>query len=177
MPTRLFLWMLFLTLATAAIPVHADSAPYLLQSGDRIRMTVFGEDEMNGELEIAPDGTVAVPLLGTHPAAGKSLAALEREITAALNEDYLVEPRVSLQMTSLPPIFVLGQVRSPGSYAYRAGLDARKAVALAGGFTSRAQTAQVTVRRSQNGEAVTLEITPDDTVLPGDTLEVERRWF
>jgi polysaccharide export outer membrane protein len=98
---------------------------------------------------------------------------VQSEIKARLDKDYLVDPKVSLLMVAYRPITMLGQVKSPGRYPYSAGMTIRQAVALAGGYDKRASTGSAVVFR--DGQEVELEA--DALVRPGDTIEVQRRFF
>ena len=102
---------------------------------------------------------------------------MRADITTALDRDYIVNPKVSIEVLNYRPFYILGQVASPGSYPYVTGMDVRQAVAIAGGFTPRARTSTVTVIRQSAQGAVKIEATPDVPVLPGDTIEIQRRLF
>lgn len=73
--------------------------------------------------------------------------------------------------------YILGQVNKPGSYTYIKEMTLRMAVAIAGGFTRRANEDQIIVIRNQDGQQVTLELEQSSNVLPGDSIEVDRRLF
>ena len=122
-------------------------------------------------------GQITFPLLGLVRAEGMTIEQLRVEIQEALNRDYLVDPRVSVEVLNYRPIYVLGQVNSPGSYAYSVGMTVRQAVALAGGYTRRADNDDMKLIRMENGVQQELEVQEEDTILPGDTLEVLRRFF
>ena len=156
---------------------EASLAVYPLGPGDRLKITVFGQAELSGEFDIDVNGSIAYPLLGDVPASDRSLRQLGREVAAALDRDFVVDPRVIVEVVRFRPFFILGQVNRPGSYPYVVGLNVRQAVAIAGGFTRRArETGIVLVRRTVDGE--TLRRVPQGApILPGDTLEVRRRLF
>jgi polysaccharide export outer membrane protein len=122
-------------------------------------------------------GNITMPLLGQVQAASRTLTELRADITTALDRDYIVNPKVSIEVLNYRPFYILGQVASPGSYPYVTGMDVRQAVAIAGGFTPRARTSTVTVIRQSAQGAVKIEATPDVPVLPGDTIEIQRRLF
>jgi protein involved in polysaccharide export with SLBB domain len=155
----------------------ATDAQYRLNAGDRLNLVVFGQEDVSGEFQIDGAGNITMPLLGQVAAAGRTVTQLQSEITAALDRDYIVNPRVSIEVLNYRPFYILGQVNQPGSYSYVAGMDVRQAVAIAGGFTRRARTSSVTIIRQTEGGTIELEAKPDLPILPGDTIEVERRLF
>ena len=158
-------------------PGGATDAQYRLNVGDKLNIVVFGHEDVSGEFQIDGGGNITMPLLGQVAAANRIVTQLQAEITAALDKDYIVNPRVSIEVLNYRPFYILGQVNAPGSYPYVSGMDVRQAVAIAGGFTRRARTSTVTVIRESAEGTVEIEATPDVPVLPGDTIEVERRLF
>ncbi len=150
---------------------------YRLGSGDQIRIIVFGSEDLSGEFEVGPQGDIAYPLIGQIHAAGKTLHEVEQEITNRLKPDYLKDPRVNVEVLNYRPFFVLGEVRKPGSFPYQSGMTVQKAVALAGGFTYRAVEDEVLITRATDPSRQKLRAPMTATVLPGDTIEVEERFF
>jgi len=161
----------------AAEPGTATDAQYRLSVGDKLHLLVFGQDDVSGEFQIDGAGNITMPLLGQVHAASRTVSELQADITTALDRDYIVNPKVSIEVLNYRPFYILGQVASPGSYPYVTGMDVRQAVAIAGGFTPRARTSSVTVIRQSAQGAVKIEATPDVPVFPGDTIEVQRRLF
>jgi protein involved in polysaccharide export with SLBB domain len=155
----------------------ATDAQYRLNAGDRLNLVVFGQEDVSGEFQIDGAGNITMPLLGQVAAAGRTVTQLQNEITAALDRDYIVNPRVSIEVLNYRPFYILGQVNAPGSYPYSAGMDVRQAIAIAGGFTRRARTSTVKVIRQTAEGTVEIDAKPDAPVLPGDTIEVDRRLF
>jgi polysaccharide export outer membrane protein len=162
--------------AAVAASAAADTQ-YRISPGDKLNIIVFGQEDVSGEFQVDGTGNITMPLLGQMAAAGRSVTQLQSEITAALDKDYIVNPRVSIEVLNYRPFYILGQVNSPGSYPYVSGLDVRQAIAIAGGFTRRARTSLVTVIRETANGSVEIEAKPDAPVLPGDTIEVDRRLF
>ena len=154
-----------------------DLEEYRLGSGDRLNIIVFGHPEVSGEFEVGGSGQVTLPLLGQVEAVGLTVTELTDRIAAALDQDYLVDPRVTIEVLNYRPFYILGEINSPGSYAYISGLSVRQAVAIAGGFTRRARESPVVViRDTENGREI-VEVNLDEPVLPGDTIEIKRRLF
>jgi protein involved in polysaccharide export with SLBB domain len=150
---------------------------YRLAIGDRVSIKVFGQADLSGEYEVDANGQISFPLLGLVHAVGQSIDELRGVIADDLNRDFVVDPRVSVEVLNLRPFFILGQVNAPGSYPFVAGLTVRQAVAVAGGFTRRAKQAEVIVVRDNGDGPQRFRATLNARVLPDDTIEVERRLF
>lgn len=151
---------------------------YRFGPGDRLKVIVFGQEEISGEYEINETGILSIRLIGKIEANLRTIAELEQIITEAMAKDYLVDPRVTIEVTKYRPFFILGEVKSPGSYGFANGLVARMAVAMAGGYTRRARdTSIIIIRPDSTGREVHYRVGLDEPVLPGDTLNVERRLF
>jgi len=153
------------------------AATYRLSPGDILRIQVFDHPDVSGQYEIDASGSITFPLLGRVSAKGQSVTELKTELATALDRDYLVNPRVSVEVLNFRPFFILGQVNKPGSYPFRNGLDIRQAVALAGGYTRRARSSSMTIQRIVENQRLEVEATEDTPVLPGDTIEISRRLF
>jgi protein involved in polysaccharide export with SLBB domain len=161
----------------AAAAGEATDTQYRISPGDKLNIVVFGQEDVSGEFQVDGAGNITMPLLGQVVAAGRSVTQLQSEITLALDRDYIVNPRVSIEVLNYRPFYILGQVNAPGSYPFVSGMDVRQAIAIAGGFTRRARTSSVTVIRESAEGTVEIDAKPDAPILPGDTIEVERRLF
>jgi polysaccharide export outer membrane protein len=161
----------------AAGTAAAPSAAYVLGVGDRIKLTVYGEEDLSGEYEIGSAGVVALPLIGDIPAANKDVRSFEQAVRAKLNEGYLRDPRVSVQVVNYRPFFILGEVSKPGSYPYVNGMNVLNAVALAGGYTYRADRSGVTVVHANDASKKEYAAPEESAVAPGDILRVPERFF
>ncbi len=150
---------------------------YTLGAGDKIRMSVFNEQQLNGEFTVSADGEISLPLIGNVPVGGKPIDAVSREVQAKLADGYLLDPRVTMEVVTYRPFFILGEVRSPGQYPYLSGLTAMNAIATAQGFTPRARKRTVLIRRFGDQYEQEYVLTPDLRVLPGDTLRLTERFF
>ncbi len=156
---------------------NISNSGYKLGAGDKIKLTVFGEDDLSGQFDIDGSGYVSLPFIGSVKAAGLDSRALEKKVVDALKGDYLVNPRVSVDVLNFRPFFILGEVNKPGSYPYVNGLTVLNAVALAGGYTQRAKTNEVIITREKNGEKVEEKGQDDTPVYAGDTVRVLERFF
>ncbi|WP_420839905.1 polysaccharide biosynthesis/export family protein [Allorhizobium sonneratiae] len=155
----------------------ATIQPYRLDSGDRLRITVFDQPGLTNSYTVDQAGYIAFPLIGQVAARGETLTQLEKAIAIKLRKGYLRDPDVSIEVDRYRSIFVMGEVGQPGQYSYVPGMTVLNAVAVAGGFTSRANERQVVVTRKVNGSIVTGSVPVTDPVLAGDTLYVRERLF
>ncbi|ALN73820.1 MULTISPECIES: polysaccharide biosynthesis/export family protein [unclassified Aureimonas] len=166
---------------TAAPPAPAFHAmlnqPYKLDAGDRLRVTVFEQDNLSGTYAVDKSGYLSLPLVGAVPARGKTTQEIEAAVTAALRNGYLRSPDVSVQVEQYRPFFIMGEVSSGGQYSYVPGMTAQNAIAIAGGFSSRADQRTVDITRQVNGQVITGRVLISDPVLPGDTISVRERLF
>jgi len=157
--------------------VAASTASPRLQAGEKIRVTVFGEDKLTGDYDIDPNGLVSLPLAGTVKAAGLTQSQLEAELATRFRSEYLKNPKVTVAIASYRPFYILGEVERPGEYPYKSGLNVLSASAMAGGPTYRASKTTVLIQRA--GETSMREYPMATTVpiLPGDLIRIPERYF
>lgn len=162
--------------ATSA-PSTITEPSYELGSGDKIRVTVYGEPSLSGEFYVTGSGLVSLPLVGEVRAAGLSISQFQNAVQTALSDGYLKEPRVNAEVLGFRPFYILGEVSKPGTYPYTSGLTVQNAVATAGGFTYRADKGRVFIKRNGATTEVKSELSPSTTVSPGDTIRIGERFF
>jgi polysaccharide export outer membrane protein len=155
----------------------AVAAPPQLQAGEKIRITVFGENSLSGEYQIDPSGFISLPLAGTVKAAGLTQNDLARELEASLRSGYLKDPKVTVSILEFRPFYILGEVEKPGSYPYSSGLNVMSAIATAGGTTYRASQSTVLIQHPGEGELRSYDASKPIPILPGDIIQVPRRYF
>ncbi|MFO1153434.1 MAG: polysaccharide biosynthesis/export family protein [Rhodospirillales bacterium] len=172
-----FACIVALMVALLPAPRALAEAGYVLGPGDKIRVTVFGHEDLSGEFEVDAAGNVALPLIKSVPAQGLTPPALEKEITQRLEPDYLRDPKVSVEVLTYRPFYIYGEVMKPGSYPYVNGMTIHNAIALAGGFSYRARTSTVRLRRMKDGTQTEADVPLETSVLPGDVIEVRERYF
>lgn len=166
-----------LVLACTCTSTLAD-AGYPLNAGDSIRIHVYGEADLSfSEILIGQDGVIAYPFLGEIKLAGITVSELRDVLIAGLKPDYLIDPRISVSIVSYRPFFVNGQVNRPGGVDFQPGLTLRKAIALAGGFTERANKKQVLLIADADPRREEVEVGLDYRVQPGDIITVQQRFF
>jgi polysaccharide biosynthesis/export protein len=150
---------------------------YTLDSGDRLRIVVFGQDGLTNAYLVDAAGAIDMPLIGSVLARGATTEELARRISAKLRDGFIREPHVAVEVEAYRPFFILGEVTQPGQYPYVANMTAETAVAIAGGFTPRAFRRNLIVNRTTNGQAVRMTVPLTFPLRPGDTVNVQERWF
>ena len=151
--------------------------PYTLDAGDRLRITVFGQEGLTNSYAVDAAGNITMPLVGTVPARGITTEQLSYSLTERLKQGYIREPKVAIEVEAYRPFFIHGEVATPGQYAYVANMTVENAIAIAGGFGPRADRGKVTVSRNINGAATRAIVGLTHPLRPGDTLRVGERWF
>ncbi len=168
------------TQGCGAAPLYVEAAfeqPYLLDAGDRLRITVFGQDGLTNSYAVDAAGNVTMPLVGSIAARGRTTAQLSRALTERLKQGYIREPKVAIEVEAYRPFFIHGEVVTPGQYAFVPNLTVEKAIAIAGGFGPRADRSKVTVSRSIGGQTTRASVPLSYPLRPGDTLRIDERWF
>lgn len=162
----------------AGPPRHtSQDVNYTLGSGDKLRITVFGEETLSGEFLVPGEGKIAFPLIGDVRASGLTVDELQKGIEAKLRDGYLKDPHVSIEVLNYRPFYILGEVMKPGEYPYTNGLTVLNAVATANGFTYRADTHKVYIKRPDSPTEEKMPLTSTTPVHPGDTIRVGERFF
>jgi polysaccharide export outer membrane protein len=150
---------------------------YTLDSGDRLRVVVFGQDSLTNSYAVDAAGNITMPLIGAVHARGLTPAELTGVIAGRLRQGFLREPHVAVEVELYRPFFILGEVNFPGQYPYVPNMTAETAVAIAGGFTPRAFRPTIVLSRPVDG-VVARQVVPVITQMnPGDTVVVDERWF
>lgn len=155
----------------------SSAESYKLGTGDKIKVTVFGQDDLGGEFTVDDTGVVRLPMIGQVQAAGRTVHDFEEAVTTKLADGYLVNPRVSVEVTNYRPFYIVGEVTKPGEYPYETGMNVMNAVSLAGGFTYRADDTEVYIRHKDS--SVEVKMPADSTVplQPGDIITVKEQFF
>jgi polysaccharide export outer membrane protein len=163
------------------VPVQAlvpsPDEPYTLDSGDRLRIVVFGQEAISNTYQVDANGLVMMPLIGAIPARGLTTIALGRTIAAKLRVSFIRDPSVAVEIETYRPFFILGEVTAPGQYPYVANMTVETAVAIAGGFTPRARKSTVKITRNIQGVPARFKLPLNYPLRPGDTVTVGERWF
>jgi len=171
--------VLFLLLCSTFFISHSmaeDISRYELKSGDKIKISVYGEDDLTLETIISNDNIIRYPFLGNINILGMTVGELEKTISNKLKPDYLINPNVFISVLEYRPFFIRGEVKSPGSYAFTPGLTVQKAVSIAGGFTNHAAKEKIFIVHENNLEKK-LKANHSEKIAPGDVITVEESYF
>lgn len=162
---------------TGAIADPRISDAYVLSTGDKLRIIVFGQDSLSNIYQVDASGRITMPLIGPVQVAGMSTVGASSAIESRLKSGYIREPKVTVEVDTYRPFFILGEVTTSGQFPYVNGMTVQTAVAIAGGFTPRAQRnyAEVTRRTARGNQTAEVPITY--LVRPGDTVVIKERWF
>ncbi len=165
-------------LGAAVTPVaYASEGAYRLDAGDRLRIVVFGQEGLTNSYAVDAGGAITMPLIGAVQARGLTPAELASAITARLRGGYIREPYVAAEVEAYRPFFILGEVAAPGQYPYVPNMTVESAVAIAGGFSPRAQKGSVDLTRTERSTPMRASVPLGTLLRPGDTVVVAERWF
>jgi len=163
----------------ACAPSFANTVDndFKLGAGDRVQIIVYGEEDLSIEsLFINSNGAFDYPYLGRLSALNKTPEQLKNEITNGLKGDYLISPKVSVNIVEFRSIYINGEVKKPGGYEYQPGLTVDKAIALAGGFTDRASREKIYKSESKSHHDKS-KVQLTTKVSPGEIIVVEQTFF
>jgi polysaccharide export outer membrane protein len=149
----------------------------MLDSGDKLRVVVFGQEGLSNSYAVDAAGNITMPLIGAVYAREHTPAALSQSIAGKLRNGYIREPHVAVEIEAYRPFFILGEVTAPGQYPYVPNMTAETAIAIAGGFTPRAEKKRVEVSRGADGQLYRGKVPLPFPLHPGDTILVSERWF
>jgi len=164
--------------APVAVPVMPEpEVAYTLDAGDKLRVVVFGQEGLSNSYAVDASGHITMPLIGAVQARERTTEGLSRAIAEKLKNGYIREPHVAVEIDAYRPFFILGEVAVPGQYPYVANMTAETAVAIAGGFTPRADKRKITLTRTVDGLPYRGPAPLTFPLRPGDTIVVPERWF
>lgn len=164
-------------------PASGDAADgrvieeYRLGVADKVRVTVFNEAALTGEFTVGGNGKISLPLIGETQASGLTISEFQHVVATALQDGFINNPRVSAEVLTYRPFYILGEVNTPGTYPYTNSLTVLNAVATAGGFTYRADNRVVFIKRADGEAEEQFPLTTSTRVAPGDTIRVRERLF
>ena len=147
---------------------------FTLGPGDSIRIRVFNHPNLSGSYNIDDTGKISLPLTLVIDTQGLTLRDLEQKITRVLTDNFIVNPKVSVDLVRSRPYCILGEVRNPGCFSGIHGMNIAQAIAVAGGYTYRAFKEKIAITREDGRKLVADTSTP---VFGGDTIEVFERYF
>jgi polysaccharide export outer membrane protein len=180
----LFSWLLSVgpvwaqqALDTSVPALGASDSTYQLDSGDQIKINVFNQPDLSGDFKLDNEGRIFMPLVGLVDAKGRTAAELEALLVSRFKPDYLVNPRIFIQVVNYRPYYLIGEALKTGAFPYIAGMTYLTAIANAGGFTYRAKKDYVYVIRADDPEQEEVKLSVEETVQPGDIIRIAERLF
>lgn len=129
-------------------------APYTVNPGDTLSVSVWKEPDLSGPVLVRPDGTFSIPLVGQVDARGKTVTQLQQSIAQRLTK-YISDPvvTVSVQDVKGNKVYVIGQVTKPGEFVVNPRVDVMQALSMAGGTTPFASLNNIVIlRRTAGGQ-------------------------
>jgi polysaccharide export outer membrane protein len=172
--------ILKLLLLGCLFPLHSladETFSYRLGSGDKLAIKVFNQADLTGEYTVDGDGKISMPLIGTVKLDNMTLQELEEHLKKKLSPDFLLNPRITIQVLNYRPFYIMGEVKSTGSYPFVSGMSYLTSVAIAGGFTYRAKEAYVFVVHANDLDKKEVQENIGNYVRPGDIIRVDERLF
>jgi protein involved in polysaccharide export with SLBB domain len=160
-----------------SLALQAQSTQYMLGSGDMVRIQVYDEEDLYLEARVSDSGTISYPFLGELKVVGITPTELEQHITESLRGDYLINPKVSVDILEYRPFYVNGEVGSPGHFPFQPGITVRKAISIAGGFKERASKDKIFIIRDNAESDEPEKVILDEVIKPGDIVTVEESFF
>ena len=157
--------------------VAETDGDYLLDTGDRLRVFVYGQPNLSRLYTVDHEGYIVVPLIGKVQARGSSVYALAARIRSRLAAEYVRDPKVTVDINQNRPFFIMGEVRQGGQFPYVSGMTVKTAIAIAGGYSERATKKAARITRRVNGMVEVLEVPSVYVIKPGDVIEVPERFF
>jgi polysaccharide biosynthesis/export protein len=151
--------------------------PYQLDTGDVVRVTVYGDAELSKSYKVDDSGAIAFPLVGPVAVRGGTTEQASARLSSALANGFLRDPDVAVEIDQYRPFFIQGEIRNAGQFTYVYGMTVRAAISTAGGYTDTADRNQVVVYRRQGNQMVKGVVDLDFPIYPGDTVVVSERWF
>ena len=152
-------------------------ARYTLAAGDKLRVIVFGQDNLSNIYAVDGAGRIAMPLIGTVTVGGQTTGQAARTIESKLASGYVREPHVTVEVDAYRPFYILGEVTTSGQYPYVNGMTVESAVAIAAGFGPRAARDYAVLTREGPGGLINGIVPMHYPVRPGDTIVVKERFF
>jgi polysaccharide export outer membrane protein len=174
-------------LVTASCAGHSQSTSYAAQPagdtgyrlgvGDKIRVSVYGEDKLTGDYILDDKGQVSFPLIGNISALDLTPEEFRVALTNALSAGYLRNPSISVAVAEFRPFYIMGEVERPGRYPTETGMTLDRAIATAGGYTYRANKKFVFIKHENQSEEVKAPTASEIKIRPGDVVRVGERYF
>ena len=151
----------------ASTPSGGASMPYRVNPGDELEVYVWGEERLQRNIRVLPDGTFSFPLVGQVQAAGKLPRDLEAAISQGLSSQFreqVPQVTVSVKAPSGLQFSVIGKVKGPGSFTPGKYINVLEAIGIAGGPTEFAQMNDVLILRKQGSSLMPIRVRLSDAM-------------
>ena len=165
------------TVHPAAYSEGGARGSYLLDTGDRLRVFVYGQPNLSRAYTVDHGGNIVVPLIGQVGARGRTTHGVQEAIRRQLGAEFVRDPQVTVDILQNRPFFIYGEVKAGGQYPYVSGMTVETAIAIAGGFSERASTRSYRITRRTNGYEDQIEAPGNFLLQPGDVVYVNERFF
>ena len=161
----------FLSQSAVAQGDDRPRQPYMINPGDLLEISVWKEPDLQRQVLVRPDGAFSFPLSGDIMAEGRTVEAVQQELTARLDV-YIPDLVVTVTVAAINgnKIYVIGQVNTPGQFIVNPRVDVIQALSIAGGMTPFAEVNNIKILRRQNGEQTILPFRYND-IVKGQNLE------
>jgi polysaccharide export outer membrane protein len=153
------------------------NGPYLLDTGDVVRVTVYGDETLSDLYRIDDDGAIAFPLVGPIQVRNQTTKAAAGRLAGALSNGFMRNPNVAVEIAEARPFYIQGEVVNSGQYPFVHGMTVRAAISTAGGFSDTADRGGAVIYRRQNGAMARGRVALDFPIYPGDTIVISDSWL
>ncbi|HVX80185.1 MAG TPA: polysaccharide biosynthesis/export family protein [Devosiaceae bacterium] len=178
---RLLMFVMLLPLAACATTPKNywvdTTGPYELNTGDVVRVTVYGDKDLTNTYKIDDSGAISFPLVGPVHVAGATTDMAAKRLSAALANGFMRNPNVAVEVDQYRPFFIQGEITTSGQFPYVYGMTVRAAISTAGGFKDTADRSHVTVFRRHGADMMKTKADLDFPIEPGDVIVVSERWL
>jgi polysaccharide export outer membrane protein len=180
---RLLLLLLVVPLAACSLNSKPGTylvdtkGPYLLDSGDVVRVTVYGDETLSKSYKVDDAGAISFPLVGPVAVRGKTAEQAASALAAALANGFMRDPNVAAEVETYRPFFIQGAVKNSGQFTYVYGMTVRAAISTAGGYADTANRNTAVIYRQVGKTMVKGSVGLDYPIYPGDTVVVLERWL
>lgn len=151
--------------------------PYLLDTGDVVRILVYGDADISKTYKVDDGGAIMFPLVGPVEVRGATTQMAAASIAQALADGYMRNPDVAVEIDTYRPFFIQGAVRNAGQFAYVYGMTVRAAISTAGGYSETADRTRAVIYRRQGKQMVKGTVSLDFPIYPSDTIVIGERWL
>lgn len=157
-----------LALTATPPPSQQQDNPFTLAAGDEINITVWRNEDLTRSVKVDPTGSIQYPLLGELAVSGLTLAELRTEMTQKLAK-FIIDPHVDIAIVNLKHqlIYVLGEIKNPGTFEWHTQMPVWEGIAKGGGFTVDANTKNILLIRKEGATATVNTVNLDGLLVDG----------